>query len=344
MAKLTLLQFIRGQCKKPAPVVKTNLAGQTVVVIGANTGLGFEACKHFASMNPGRLILGCRNKAKGDAAVEKIKAETGYQAELWIIDLSSFASVKAFVDKFEKEGGRLDILVENAGIMGSEEYEVTEDGWASIFQVNDIAPSLHALLLLPHMLRTAAEHGTTPRIVMVSSEMHYWSNLIRDKGVVGSKNMLKELSSKEYYKRSNSQARYCDSKLLNVYFARALQKRLTKTKPTITVNCLNPGFCLSEFRREMGAFMASFNWLMEKSLAFTTEEGSRQLVYAAIAEKDKEDRMKGAYISSSDVVEPSDDVVSEEGAKIEDRLWNELLDVCKELDPRVQEIASKYLQ
>ncbi|KAK7044162.1 hypothetical protein VNI00_007882 [Paramarasmius palmivorus] len=343
MAKLSISQFIRGQCKKPAPVVNTNLAGQTVVVIGANTGLGFEACKHFASMNPGRLILGCRNKAKGDAAVEKIKAETGYKAELWIIDLSSFASVKAFVDKFEKEGGRLDILVENAGIIGSEDYQVTKDGWASIFQVNDIAPSLHALLLLPHMLRTAAEHNTTPRLVMVASEVHYWSNLIRDKGVVGSKNMLREMSSKEYYQRSDMQARYQASKLLNVYFARALQKRLLKTRPTITVNSVNPGFCISEFRRDLGIVMSSFGWVVEKLIAFTSEEGSRQLVYAAVAEKDNEERMRGAFVSGSDVAEPSDDVISDEGAKIEDRLWDELLDVCKELDPRVREIANKYL-
>ncbi|EEB88023.1 hypothetical protein MPER_14387, partial [Moniliophthora perniciosa FA553] len=60
-----------------------------------------------------------------------IKAETGYnKAELWIIDLSNFASVRAFVDKFEKEGSRLDILIENAALIGSGEYEVTEDGWA----------------------------------------------------------------------------------------------------------------------------------------------------------------------------------------------------------------------
>ncbi|ESK92349.1 retinol dehydrogenase 12 [Moniliophthora roreri MCA 2997] len=342
MAPLTFSQFIKGQFSKPASVVKTDLSGKTVVLIGANTGLGFEACKHFASMNPERLIMGCRNKAKGEAAVAKIKAETGYsKAELWTIDLSNFASVKAFVDKFEKEGGRLDILIENAGVMGSDEYEVTEDGWASIFQVNDIAPSLHALLLLPYMLRTAAEHNTTPRLVMVASEVHYWSNLVRDDKVVKSKSMLKEMSSKEFHQRTSSTQRYFDSKLLNVYFARALQKRLPNT---ITVNSLNPGFCISEFDRNQEGAMALLGRLMKKVLAFTTEEGSRQLVYAAIAQTENEEQMRGAFVSGSKVVEPSDDVVSEFGAEMQERFWSEILDVCKNVDPRIQQVVEKCLQ
>jgi NAD(P)-dependent dehydrogenase (short-subunit alcohol dehydrogenase family) len=70
MGKLTLLSFIRSQCAKRPPVEKVDLTGKTVVVVGANVGLGFEATKHFASMNPGRLILACRSQSKGQAALE----------------------------------------------------------------------------------------------------------------------------------------------------------------------------------------------------------------------------------------------------------------------------------
>jgi retinol dehydrogenase-12 len=70
MARLTLTDFIREQWSAIPPLATADLAGKTVMVIGANTGLGFEASKHFARMNPARLILGCRSLAKGEAAVE----------------------------------------------------------------------------------------------------------------------------------------------------------------------------------------------------------------------------------------------------------------------------------
>ena len=60
---------------------------------------------------------------------------------------------------------------------------------------------------------------------------------------------------------------------------------------------------------------------MEICLAWTSEQGSRQLVYAAVGERDNEDRMKGAYISRASVVEPSDFVISEEGKEMQDKLW-----------------------
>jgi FlaA1/EpsC-like NDP-sugar epimerase len=70
MAKFSMLNFIRTQRAKPPPVEKVDLTGKTVIVIGANAGLGFETTKHFASMNPGRLILACRSESKGNAALE----------------------------------------------------------------------------------------------------------------------------------------------------------------------------------------------------------------------------------------------------------------------------------
>lgn len=65
----TFLDFLRDQWASTPPVVTANLAEKTVVVTGANTGLGFEASKHFARMNPGKLILACRNQQKGEAAL-----------------------------------------------------------------------------------------------------------------------------------------------------------------------------------------------------------------------------------------------------------------------------------
>ena len=70
MGRPSFLQNIQNHWRKVAPVEHVDLTGKTVVVIGANVGLGFEAAKHFASMNPKRLVLGCRSQEKGQAALQ----------------------------------------------------------------------------------------------------------------------------------------------------------------------------------------------------------------------------------------------------------------------------------
>lgn len=70
MGQLTFLKFIQDQRWPVAPAEHADLTGKTVVVIGASAGLGFEAARHFASMNPKRLVLGCRNQQKGQVALQ----------------------------------------------------------------------------------------------------------------------------------------------------------------------------------------------------------------------------------------------------------------------------------
>ena len=74
--QLSFYQFIRGQLETVPTVEYEDLSGKTVVVIGANNGIGFEATKHFARMNPDRLILGCRSKERGEAAVTSERKTT----------------------------------------------------------------------------------------------------------------------------------------------------------------------------------------------------------------------------------------------------------------------------
>ncbi|KAF7360243.1 hypothetical protein MVEN_00753100 [Mycena venus] len=332
--------WVRGQFFTQKPVVKTDLTGKTVIVLGANTGLGFEATKHFAKMKPERLILACRSQSRGQAAVDKLKAATGYtKAELWIVDLADFESVKQFATKFDRDGGRLDILVENAAI-GTFKYAPTKEGWESSLQVNSLSTSLVALLLLPAMIKTAQQHSTVPRLVVVSSEVHYWVKI--EKRVYENPDMLKTLGSAEYCTDKAMRTRYQLTKLLNVFFVRALNARLTPSTPLI-VNTVNPGLCDSELRREISGIQAVLASLVVSVLAFTAEEGSRQLVWAAVAEQNQPEKLRGEFISACKVTEVADFVLSPEGVKAENQLWDELVDILGKLDPRVTENVEKYL-
>ncbi|KAJ7089881.1 hypothetical protein B0H15DRAFT_939144 [Mycena belliarum] len=338
--KLSMGAFFKGQYSTAQPVVTTDLTGKTVVVLGANTGLGFEATKHFATMNPGRLILACRNQSKGQAAVERLKAATGYaKAELRLIDLADFASVRSFADKFEKDGGRLDILVENAAV-SADTYEATKDGWETSLQVANLSNPLVALLLLPIMLKTATEYNTTPRIVVVTSALHYWAPL--KKNVREGPAILKTLGSEKYCTRKNMEQRYPLTKLLNVFFVRALNARLAPTTP-IVVDAVDPGYCYSELRRDYSGLQAVVDCLTEKLLAFPTERGSRQLVYGAVAHQDRPEVLRGEYVAHSAVSEVSDFVLSPEGAKAQDYIWDEMVEILGKVDPRVRDIVAKHL-
>ena len=107
--------------------------------------------------------------------------------------------------------------------------------------------------------------------------------------------------------------------VLNVFFARGLSERLLDKH--LIVNAVNPGFCHSELSRNTKGIKALILRLIKKLLARTTEQGSRQLIWACIGGKDNIGQLRGAYISSMEVREPSDSVISEEGKGAQDKLW-----------------------
>jgi len=338
--RLTITQTICDQRTKAPPVENADLSGQTAIIVGANTGLGLEAVKHFAKMNAGRIILACRNEAKGKVAIENVKQETGYtKSELWLVDLSKFSSILEFAEKFDRDGGRLDLLVMNAGII-MPQYEATPDNWEYTLQVNHIGTSLLSLLLLPHLLKTAKQASTTPRLVVVSSELHYWATI--SKKEQESPKILEQLNNEEYCTPSVMKGRYSLSKLLNVFFIRALNAHMLPTMPLIAI-AVNPGYCTTELRRSFTFPFNAIDWVTEKALAFTGEEGSRQLVYAAVGERGDEIKLRGSYISLSQIKESSDFVLSEEGTKVQDRIWAETIDVLSQVSPKVRTIVREHL-
>jgi len=338
--KKTFIGFVVDQWSTLPPVESVDLSGKTVVVVGANAGIGFEATAHFARMSPAKLILACRSESRGKVAVSEIEAATGFKScEVWKVDLADFASVTSFAERFQRESERLDILVMNAAIL-TKEYEEAVDGWESSVQVNHLGTALLSLLLLPRLVDTGRKFGSTSRLVMVASDVHYWAVLPKD--VKESSHPVAKLSGPKYRDALSMDGRYYETKLLNVLFARALQDRLQSITP-LAVNAVNPGFCYSNLRSSRSVLESIISVIMEKCLAWTSEQGSRQLVYAAIGGRDDEDRMKGAYVSHAAVVEPSDFVISEEGKAMQDNAWRETIEILTKEAPQLTSIVQEYL-
>ncbi|KAH6902601.1 short-chain dehydrogenase [Coprinopsis sp. MPI-PUGE-AT-0042] len=184
--KLGALQFIRNQ---PLSTLRARLSSSLARILAS----AFEAAKHFARMKPGKLIIACRSKEKGEAAC--LQKETGFSnVHLRLVDLARFSSVTEFANKFEDEEERLDIFVANAAL-GRTDYVLSEDGWESSVQVNNLSTLLLNIRMLPLMIKTGQRFSVEPRLVVVGSGLHYWAKF--DKRIAESSEPLKTFSSKE---------------------------------------------------------------------------------------------------------------------------------------------------
>ncbi|KAI0812412.1 hypothetical protein BC629DRAFT_1589185 [Irpex lacteus] len=342
MGKLPFTTFIGNQWTRLEPVLTADLTGKTVVVVGANTGIGFEAAQHFARMGPKRLVLACRNEQRGRDAAARIAKQTSYAAEVQLVDLSDFASVVAFTKRLENDP--IDILVANAGV-NLKDYRATKDGWEETIHVNHLSTSLLSLLLLPNLVKAAEQNSSTSRLVIVGSETHFWTKF--DSDLINSDvGILKRLNDKEYCTSTVMFHRYFHSKLLNTLFTRALATHLSRSVP-IAAASVNPGMCSSELGRNRPGIEQAIGAIMRALLGRTAEQGARQLVWAALGPDGKEgphvkQTMHGAYVSIAEVREPSDFVISKEGWEAQEKVWNETIDILSEIEPSVRAIVEKY--
>lgn len=165
------MDAFRGQLES-IPVPATSFAGQTIIVTGSNTGLGFEAAQHFVRLDAGLVILAVRSVKKGEAAKASIEASSGRKdvIKVWQLEMDKYDSIKAFASRCHSLD-RLDVVVENAGVLRNT-YEESEGTEISI-KVNVIGTFLLALSLFPILRRSQARTGQTSRVVITSSSVHF---------------------------------------------------------------------------------------------------------------------------------------------------------------------------
>ncbi|KAJ3014450.1 hypothetical protein HKX48_005134 [Thoreauomyces humboldtii] len=307
------------------------LAGRTVIVTGANVGLGLWAAIHLGRLSPSKLILAVRTPSKGETARQEIAAKSGLDAsrvEVWELDLSSFDSVNRFAEKARKLE-RLDVLCENAGI-ASFGFKKTDDGWEEIFQVNDLATGLLGVQLLPLLAKTAklsltdGQKAFKPHLAIVGSGIHSAFKYTKPKDA--SRPLLEEFNDES---SPNKEERYAFSKLVSNHLATGIA-HLPLAKDVI-VTSINPGLCLSDLvRNAPPEFQTAL-----KAKSMPTEEGAKNIAYGSVADiKDK-----GAYISEMEVADAkrSEFSQSAEGKDLEKKLWAEMAQLWIKLDPSVKE-------
>lgn len=223
------------------------MQGKTIMITGSSDGIGRQTALELMRMG-GKVILHGRSVERCQAAALALEMESGLPApEFLTADLASFAQVRALAAAVQAKIGRLDVLINNAGVL-MPERKLTEDGFETTFAVNYLAP-----FLLTHLLLDRLVASRPARVVNISS--------------VGYKSARFDLENLQGEKRYHPWGAYCISKLALVMMTVDLGEKLADKG--VTVNALHPGTVDTKMLRSMG--------MKGDSL----EEGARMSVYMA---------------------------------------------------------------
>jgi NAD(P)-dependent dehydrogenase (short-subunit alcohol dehydrogenase family) len=238
-------------------------SGKTVVITGANTGLGYEAARAL-SMRGARVIIACRSRQKSEAAIARIKKQNGPVDVSFVqLDLGDLSSVRRCAKQLQAEE-KIDVLINNAGIMVPP-YGLTKDGFESQFGVNHLGPFALTGLLLEKLAESSSS-----RVVNTSSIAH-------NPGKIS----FGDINAEQHY---SAAARYSMSKLANLLFSYELQRRLEAADlPVLSVAC-HPGIASTELSRYMPSLLGKANELM-KPFFNTAAAGAWPTLSAATSEE-----------------------------------------------------------
>ncbi|XP_053476613.1 retinol dehydrogenase 13-like [Ictalurus furcatus] len=279
---------------------KARIPGKTVVITGANTGIGKETARELARRG-GRIIMGCRDMGKCEEAAREIRGSTlNPHVYARHVDLASIKSIRSFAEKINQEEERVDILINNAAVMRCPPGK-TEDGFDMQLGVNYLGHFLLTNLLLDKLRDSAPS-----RVINLSSLAHIIGEI--------------DFEDLNWDKKTfNTKKAYCRSKLAIVLFTRELARRLEGTG--VTVNALHPGVVATELGRHTGMHQSQFSstvlspffYLLIKS----PELGAQPSVYLAVAEELTS--VSGRYYDVMKEKEPAPQALDQEVAV---KLWD----------------------
>jgi NAD(P)-dependent dehydrogenase (short-subunit alcohol dehydrogenase family) len=277
------------------------LRGKVAMVTGASSGMGKEIALALAGKAAG-VVMVCRDPARGEAARAEIQQKSGNSAvELLIADLSSQKSIRHLVQEFEARHDRLNVLVNNAGVVLPTRVE-TADGLETVFATNHLAPFLLTNLLLP-----ALKAGAPSRVVTVASSVESMGKIDFD-----------DLQSVKSFSEIRA---YNASKLANVLFTYELARRLAGTG--VTANAVEPGFIKTNLKVPFPFSLFSF---MRRSAA----EGARPTVF--LASSSEVEGVSGTFFNNKGAAAESSRGSRDEA--VAKRLWEVSAELTHADEPR----------
>jgi NAD(P)-dependent dehydrogenase (short-subunit alcohol dehydrogenase family) len=271
------------------------MEGKVVLITGGTGGIGKAAATALAGMGAEVVVVGS-NEERGKSAVEEIRSKSGNgKVSLVLADLAVRSEVRRLAEEFRDRHDRLDVLVNNAGLVLSEREE-TPDGIEKTLAINHLAPFLLTNLLLD-LLKASAPS----RVVTVSSGAERWGRIDFD-----------DLQSRGRYRGFGV---YGLTKLANIMFTFELAKRVEGTG--VTATCLHPGAVNTGFGANNSGLFAIFFRLF-KPFMRTPEAGADTLVY--LAASPEVEGMTGKYLTDRKVITASQ-IAYDESTR--ERLWEE---------------------
>lgn len=275
----------------------SDMKDKVCIVTGANSGIGKVTAIEIAKKGA-KLIMVCRSKERGQEALnDVVKISGNNDVSLMLADMSSQSSILDFTKEFKSKYDRIDVLVNNAGLIVGER-KLTIDGLESTFATNHMGYYLTTKWLLD-----LVKESKSGRIVNVASEAHR----------AGDINLFNDINCEKGY---NSMKVYGQSKLYNIIFTYELDKRLKADGiKNVTVNCLHPGVIASNFGSS-GSVLMRFAVKIARPFLQTNEQGAETQIY--LSTSPDVEGISGKYFDKKRPVKSSRISYDE---KLWERLW-----------------------
>jgi NAD(P)-dependent dehydrogenase (short-subunit alcohol dehydrogenase family) len=286
-------------------------SGKAAVVTGSNIGLGFADARELARAGA-KVIMAVRNTQKGESAASEIRAaDPDADVVVSQLDLADLASVRRFAERFGAEQDRLDLLINNAGVMAPPR-RTTVDGFESQFGTNHLGHFALTGLLLGRLLK-----ASEPRVVTVSSPGHRI-------GTIDFDDLQRE-------RRYNNWLAYGQSKLANLMFTFELNRRAVKAGTALKSYASHPGYSATNLQ-----FAGPAHWyerlggaIGNRLIAQSADMGALPTLYAATVP----DLPGGSFVGPDGFLEQRGypHLVTAAGKAYDQEAWRRLWEVSEEL-------------
>ncbi|KAJ8483133.1 hypothetical protein ONZ45_g14712 [Pleurotus djamor] len=300
-----------------------DLKGRVVIVTGGNRGIGYYTVKHLAR-HGAKVYLAARNESAAAAAISKLKSEglgPGNGEIVWLkLDLSDPKLAKEAGEAFLKLESRLDVLVNNAGLMMGQ--ATTPDGMSLMAVVNYLSPFAFTHALTPLLVETAKQADSDVRIVNVATAAHKLTPSAK------SIRFRTKDDFTPHYRFMSGFFSYCHSKLPIIPWTQSLQRRFSSESIPITCISLHPGGVDTYSQTFPLRFITS---PLTRMVLYTPEQGSYTSLFAAASKKirDSKETYEAAYLEPfTKLANPLKEATD---ANFADELWATTEVVLKDL-------------